>query len=145
MKRFFFTFLLFLFFMEGAHAQKSPKEQIAAVLEQQTQAWNSGRLEDFMKGYWRSDSLMFIGKSGLTYGWDQTLQNYRRNYSDRQKMGKLRFDVINIQPVVEQEAYFVVGKWHLKRDAAVGDLEGYFSLLWKKKDGNWVIVADHSS
>lgn len=145
MKRIFLSLQLCLLCAASLYAQGDPQEQIRAILEQQTKAWNSGKLEDFMEGYWQSDSLMFIGKSGLTYGWDQTLSNYRKNYSDRQKMGQLRFDIISVKPVVENEAYFVVGKWHLQRDASIGDLQGHFSLLWKKKNGEWVIVADHSS
>jgi hypothetical protein len=41
------------------------------------------------------------------------------------------------------EAYFVVGKWMLAR--TIGNLEGYYTLLLKKKNGKWVIVVDHSS
>ena len=145
MKRIFSLLSLCLLCVGGLVAQQSPQEQISATLEQQTKAWNKGDLEEYMEGYWESDSLMFIGKSGLTYGWENTLTNYRKSYSDRQKMGQLHFDIISIQPVVENEAYFVVGKWHLKRDADLGDLQGHFSLLWKKKGGEWVIVADHSS
>ncbi|WP_153042579.1 hypothetical protein [Rufibacter ruber] len=54
--------------------------EIAAIMQAQSQAWNRGDLESYMEPYWHSDSLMFIGKSGLTYGWDQTLQNYRKGY-----------------------------------------------------------------
>jgi len=39
--------------------------------------------------------------------------------------------------------YFVVGKWHLSR--TIGDLDGIFTLLFKKIKDTWVIVSDHSS
>ena len=145
MKRTFFFLLLCHLCIGALLAQQSPQEQIAATLERQAEAWNKGDLEEYMKGYWQSDSLMFIGKNGLTFGWENTLTNYRNSYSDRQKMGQLHFDIISIQPVVEEKAYFVVGKWHLQRGAALGDLQGHFSLLWEKKNDEWVIVADHSS
>jgi len=37
----------------------------------------------------------------------------------------------------------VIGKFHLKRK--VGDASGPFSLLLKRIDGKWKIIADHSS
>lgn len=126
-------------------AQQSVEEQITQTLERQTEAWNRGDLEGFMQGYWQSDSLLFIGKSGLTYGWQQTLDNYKKNYPDTRAMGQLRFNELTIRPVAGQEAYFVVGRWHLKREKEKGDLGGYFSLLWERKGGQWVVVADHSS
>ena len=95
-----------------------------------------------MDGYWRSDSLRFIGSRGLTYGWQQTLDNYRKGYPDRDAMGILNFTILSIEPLSRKSA-FVVGKWHLKRTK--GDLSGHFTLLWRKVDGKWVIVADHSS
>ena len=32
----------------------------------QESSWNNGDLEAFMLPYWKSDSLMFIGKNGIT-------------------------------------------------------------------------------
>ena len=129
----------------AAWAQQSAPEQIAQTLEAQAQAWNRGDIEEYMQGYWQSDSLLFIGKSGLTYGWQQTLNNYKKNYPDARAMGQLSFSELTIRPLAGEEAYFVVGRWHLKRNKEAGDLGGYFSLLWEKKNGEWVVVADHSS
>ena len=99
-------------------------------------------LDQFVKGYWHHDSLMFIGQSGVTYGYKNTLNNYKRNYSDTAKMGKLAFDIIKVQKLSD-EYYFVVGKWFLTR--TVGDLKGHYTLIFRKINNEWVIVADHSS
>ena len=48
---------------------------IQAILQNQTVAWNKGDLDAFMVGYWKSDSLVFMGKSGPTYGYKNTLAN----------------------------------------------------------------------
>jgi hypothetical protein len=95
-----------------------------------------------MKSYWKSDSLMFIGKSGITYGYTNTLENYKKNYDGPDKMGQLFFTLLKFEQL-SPEYYFVIGKWFLKRKA--GDLGGIYSLLFRKIDGQWVIVADHSS
>ncbi len=116
--------------------------RIRAVLDKQMKAWNEGSIEQYMQGYWNSDSLVFVGKSGPTYGYKETLERYKRSYSDTAKMGKLSFDILQVRQL-SQEFYFVLGKWALKRTA--GDVGGSFTLLLRKVKGAWVIVADHSS
>jgi len=116
--------------------------KIRNLLNDQTAAWNRGDIEGFMEGYWKNDSLMFIGKSGINWGWQKTLENYKKGYPDSIAMGKLSFDLIVVKRLSFQY-YYVVGKWMLAR--TIGDLSGHFNLLLKKIKGKWVIVADHSS
>ncbi len=125
----------------SAQANKDQKE-IIDLLNRQTQSWNSGNLDNFMNGYWHSDSLMFVGKSGVTYGYTNTLNNYKKNYSDSAKMGKLFFEILQVKKL-SAEYYWVLGKWFLKR--SVGDIGGHYTLLFRKIKGQWMIIADHSS
>ncbi|HMO32776.1 MAG TPA: DUF4440 domain-containing protein [Lacibacter sp.] len=141
MKHFLFLFLLTV--SAGSFAQPADEAAITGLLQKQAQSWNCGDLKGFMKGYWESDSLLFVGKSGITYGYAQTLANYRKNYPDMDDMGELTFDIKKVD-FLAADAAFVLGKWHLKRDAK-GDLSGHFTLLFRKIKGQWVIVADHSS
>jgi ketosteroid isomerase-like protein len=135
--------LLFLLFTTSiAFAQKSDEAQIRHLLSVQTEAWNRGDLEGFMQTYWKSDSLMFIGKNGLKWGWQETLNNYKKGYPDTTAMGKLSFDILVVKKL-SPEYYYVVGKWMLKR--TIGDLDGHYDLLLRRRAGKWVIVADHSS
>ena len=134
--------ILLLTFPLCSFCQNKDEQAIKALLDQQTKAWNSGNLESFMKGYWESDSLLFIGKSGPKYGYKTTLENYRKSYPDTAAMGKLHFDILQIKRL-SVIYFFVVGKWHLQR--TIGDVEGHFTLLVKKVKNKWVIVADHSS
>jgi hypothetical protein len=121
----------------------SPDETIIRqMLADQTAAWNKGDLTDFMKGYWHSDSLVFIGQSGVTYGYTNALNNYKKNYSTPGKMGTLFFTLLKVQRL-SAEHYFVIGKWFLKRRA--GDVGGVYTLLFQKIDGHWWIITDHSS
>ncbi len=115
---------------------------IKAAMAKQEACWNNGNLECFMEGYWKSDSLVFIGKSGLKYGWQTTLDNYKRGYPDKATMGTLTFNIVSIERA-GPKAYFVIGKWHLARK--IGDVGGHYTLLWRYIDKQWVIVADHSS
>ena len=132
----------FCFLSQEFTAQNAAGRSIRDIMAAQELAWNRGDLEAFMEGYWRSDSLRFIGSSGLTYGWQQTLDNYKKGYPDTDAMGQLKFTILSVEQLSKRSAY-VIGKWRLARKA--GDLSGHYTLLWKKIKGKWVIVADHSS
>jgi hypothetical protein len=134
--------LLMLSFSLVALAQPGDAVSIRKVLDEQIKEWNKGNIEGFMQGYWRSDSLMFIGKSGINWGWQKTLDNYRKNYPDTIAMGKLSYDIILVKEL-SPEYYYVVGKWMLTR--SIGNLGGHYNLLFRKLNGQWLIIADHSS
>ncbi len=139
------TILLCTFLVLTISKAQSNKDgdAIMHVLNTQTSAWNQGNIDQFMVGYWQSDSLMFIGKSGMNQGYQTTLDNYKKGYPDRAAMGTLKFDILKIKPLGKKHC-FVVGKWHLTRPEK-GDVGGHFSLVFQKIKGKWVIIADHSS
>lgn len=132
---------LFISLGLAAQANKDEKE-IIGLLNKQTAAWNKGNLDEFMSGYWNNDSLMFVGKNGVTYGYANTLNNYKKNYNSPEKMGKLFFEIIKVKKL-SAEYYWVLGKYFLKR--SIGDAGGQYTLLIKKINGQWMIIADHSS
>ncbi len=143
MKRGIISLFVFILLLTFSASYSQPDEaNIRKVLGEQVEAWNTGSVENFMKGYWQNDSLLFIGKAGVTYGWQKTRDNYKKNYPDKAAMGNLTFNLLEFKPL-SPEYYFVVGKWHLQRTA--GDIGGHFSLLFRKINGMWLIVADHSS
>jgi len=141
MKKIFFSLLSILIF-SAAVAQSKTEQKILKLLKEQDECWNKGDVDGFMKTYWNSDSLMFIGKSGVTYGWKNTLNNYKKGYPDTSAMGKLDFKLIQIKKI-SSKYYHVTGRWHLAR--TIGDLQGHFTLLLKKIKGKWLIISDHSS
>ena len=118
------------------------EKAIRTLLAAQTKAWNEGNLADFMEGYLPSDSLLFVGKSGPTYGFSNTLNNYKKGYPDTASMGKLTFTLLAVTPI-EKKHYRVLGKWSLQRSK--GDVSGYFTLLFQKIKGKWLVIQDHSS
>ena len=142
MKKIFFSLIISLLIVVSIQAQSNDEKAIVKILSEQDAAWNRGDIDDFMKGYWKNDSLMFIGKSGITYGWQNTLDNYKKRYPDTTAMGKLNFEYIEMKQL-SANYFFVVGKWYLTR--TIGNLEGAFTLLLRKINNIWVIVKDHSS
>ena len=141
MKKVLLTSLIIVSFF-SIFAQSQDETAIKKVMDAQVIAWNDGNINNFMKTYWQNDSLMFIGKSGVTYGWQRTMDNYKKNYPDKAAMGRLSFDLLELKPL-SSFYYFVVGQWHLQRSS--GSIGGYFTLLFKKINSEWLIIVDHSS
>lgn len=137
-----FLLILLFYIPHVSFAQGASEKAVRNVLQKQQQAWNSGNLETFMQGYWQSDSLQFIGKNGVTYGWENTFDNYKKSYPDTATMGKLTFQVLHVKLLSKTSAY-VTGKWMLTRSK--GNVGGYFTLLFRRINGAWVIVSDHTS
>ena len=121
---------------------KSDSSTITQSLFIQRDCWNKGDIECFMDTYWKSDSLKFIGKDGITYGWDATISRYKKRYPDKAHMGTLSFEVLEVE-YLGPKTMMLIGKWGLKRE--MGDVGGHFTLIWRRKAGKWVIVTDHSS
>ena len=124
-----------------ANGQNKEMEEIQKVMGLQEEAWNEGNIEQFMEGYWKSDSLMFIGKNGIKYGWQTTLDNYKVSYPDKTAMGKLNFEILKLE--VNGVSAYMLGKWKLTRTEDMPN--GHFTLYWKKKDNKWLITIDHTS
>ena len=116
-------------------------EAIKAVMIQQQTDWSNHDIDAFMSSYWKSDSLKFYGSSGLTYGWQQTLDNYKKRYPSAAHMGKLNFELDAISKVADN-IYYVMGRYELKRD--IGDANGVFKIIFKKINGAWKIISDLS-
>ena len=122
--------------------EQEDKEAILAVLKAQRLAWSDHNIEEFMEGYWKSDSLKFYGSNGVTYGWDNTLDRYKQAYPTPEHTGILSFKINAISKITD-EAYYVMGEYHLKR--TVGNATGIFMIIFKRIDGAWKIIADTSS
>lgn len=127
--------------IEKSDSKALAEAGIRLVMEAQEIAWNKHDLEGFMEGYWKSDELKFYGSSGLTKGWNQTLENYKKSYPTSAESGTLKF-VINDISKIEGDNYWVMGEYHLKRQ--IGDADGVFMILFKKINGSWKIIADMS-
>ena len=135
--------LFFLVMITTAFTLKAQdKQAILKVMSTQQAAWNHGDIDGFMQGYWKSDSLLFVGKSAPTHGWQATLDNYKKSYPDKAAMGILTFDIMKVD-VLDATNAFILGGWKLKREKDTPG--GYFTLWFRKMNGEWKIVVDHTS
>jgi hypothetical protein len=130
---------------EIADSSTTWPQEITERMESQENAWNQGDVNAFMKeAYWPSDSMLFIGKSGMTWGYDATLNNYLKSYPNKAAMGTLKFKNKHWMSLGIRHG-LLVGEWLLIRSDSLEDLAGSYSLIWERKAGRWMIIADHSS
>ncbi|GAC1308426.1 MAG: nuclear transport factor 2 family protein [Mucilaginibacter sp.] len=118
------------------------KRAILKVLDQQRIAWNNGDIDGYMLGYWHSDSLLFVGSSAPTRGWHATLERYKKHYPGKAAMGALTFTILKVD-LLDKTNAFILGAWHLQREKDAPG--GYFTLWFRKINGEWKIVVDHTS
>jgi len=131
-----------LLFVSCNQPSSDTEKVITDLLFEQQTAWNEGDIKSFMNAYWVSDSLKFIGAKGITYGYNQTYEGYQKRYPDKATMGKLTFEILDMSKLSEN-AVHMVGKWDLTRE--MGNIGGHFTLVWRKLNGEWLIVSDHTS
>ena len=144
-----FNYILLLFVVLNCKPSslknyKDSCEEINDLMYEQEDSWNEGNIEDFMKKYWRNDSLIFIGKSGINYGWNKTTSNYKKSYPSRNSMGLLHFNNIKCLPI-NDTTHIISGQWNISRLDSSKNVGGYYSLMWIKKEDGWRIVYDHTS
>ena len=141
-----FSIFLVVGLAVAGNAEDVDAEQTAAildVLDTQTQAWNRGKLEGFMAGYWSSPDLIFTSGGRVNRGWETTIENYRETYGGGQaSMGHLSFDEVEVHSL-GSEAAWVLGRWQLEREGEGSG--GVFTLVFRQISGRWLIVHDHTS
>ena len=128
--------------LSGAGPEQSGvAEELHGILATQQKAWNQGDLHRFMDAYWNDPKLTFSSGGRTTRGWQATLDRYLGKYPDRATMGTLTLDSLETVQLGTHVA-MTLGNWKLERSQPA---RGNFSLVWKKIDGQWKIVHDHSS
>lgn len=119
-----------------------PEAAVRAILDEQQSAWNEGKVDLFLEGYWKADGLTFAGGQGITRGFAGVQERYRKSYPDRETMGKLDFTGLEVR-LLNPDAALVLGHWHLTRKK--GDIGGVFSLVFQRFPKGWRIIHDHTS
>jgi ketosteroid isomerase-like protein len=141
--------LLCLLLLTPAIAQPAPSasanaRDILAVLNKSADDWNRGDLDAFATSYKNSPDILFMSRT-IRHGYAQMLAGYKASYPTQEKMGKLTFSQLEVQPLDERLAT-VTGHFHLERTVAGGgNADGYFLLLLEHTTAGWKIVRDDTT
>lgn len=123
-------------------SDSTARNDIRALLDTQSRAWNEGDIDGYMCGYWQSDSLLFTSGGNIERGWRAARAKYKRSYSTRAQMGALTFSDTEIYLLSESSAW-VFGRWELVREK--DHPHGVFTLIMRRFPEGWKIVHDHTS
>ena len=134
--------ILIIVFLFCSCLSIAQQKEIKELLEKQRLDWNKGNMTGYMQGYLKSDSLIFVGKTRLYFGWQKNLEMYQKAYPDKDAMGDLTFDIKQIKMINKKNA-LVLGSWNIKMQK--DEQKGFFTLLVKKFKNGWKIIVDHSS
>ncbi|HEY3988240.1 MAG TPA: nuclear transport factor 2 family protein [Acidobacteriaceae bacterium] len=127
-----------------AHATTPDEAAIRGVLDAQVAAWNRADIPAFMQGYRNSPATTFVGKT-IEHGYAEILARYQRTFTDKDKMGQLTFDDLDIHQLDANFAA-VTGRFRLTRSpSAGGNATGIFSLIFEKTESGWKIILDHTA
>lgn len=137
-----FACLCVLVRLSATPADTPAAREISEVLAAQSAAWNRGDLEGFMAAYVPTGELRFASGGTVTYGWQATLDRYRKNYPDKAAMGTLEFSELVVTPLAPDSA-LAFGRWKLTREKDAPS--GLFTLTLKKNAAGWRIIQDHTS
>jgi uncharacterized protein (TIGR02246 family) len=119
---------------------------VQAALDASAAAWNAGDLDRFMACYERAATTTYVSGTRFVQGYDAIRANYAERFGGgtRAAMGQLSLEIVDFRMVGSDHAY-VVGRFHLHRDAAHGgDASGPTTLLFRRTAAGWRIIADHS-
>lgn len=139
MKIFFVT--IFLFSVIIVQAQSKAQREIKASFDASEKMWNDGDLDGYMDGYAKGDSTMFINKTIVSFGWQDSYDTFKKAFPTKESMGKLTSDIKMVKRL-SKTCYLVVGSFHVERGK--DSFGGNYSDIVQKIKGKWVVIVDHS-
>ena len=121
----------------------NPVTEVRAALDGQVTAWNAGDLEKAMEFYWNSPEMLWISKAGIEKGYAPVLEGYRKDFSDKAKMGVYSYEPLHIEKLSKRTVYYTF-RWKIELNGKK-IMGGLSSQVWKKIGGRWLITAEHAS
>lgn len=120
----------------------SDYQQIYSLLINMADRWNAHDIDGYLAPYWKSPDLLVVVEGEQLRGWADVLSTYHRGYPNLDEMGSAITDRIQIQ-LVSPDVAVALTWWKVIQKR--GPVLGTSTVVFRKIDGNWVIVVLHSS
>ena len=140
---------LLLYFLVASPATvqavaQNESDAIRAMMAKSAADWNRGDLDTFATCYKNSPDILFMGRK-RSRGYAGMLANYHSAYGTPERMGKLSFSEIEVQPLDARFAT-LTGEFHLERTAeGGGNSDGFYLLVVENTAAGWKIIRDDST
>ncbi len=127
-----------------AQAKADPVAEVKAALDAQVAAWNSGEVENINSVYYDSPEMLWVNRTGIRKGSAPVRASYRRASASRSPAaGVYSYEPLHVERLSPNCVYFVM-KWKYEQPGR-NAMNGVTSLIWRKINRKWVIVAEHAS
>ena len=120
----------------------SDYQQIYSLLVTMADRWNAHDIDGYLAPYWKSPDLLVVVEGEQLKGWADVNSVYHRGYPNKDEMGRLFPDRIQIQ-MVSADVAVALDWWTVGQK--VGKVLGTSTMVLRKINGTWVIVVMHSS
>ncbi len=131
-----------------AQAQMDDEQQIRALEDQFTAAFNAKDLDAIMKVYMPGDDLFVfdVGVPRQHVGWE----DYKKDWQDFLGMmpGPIKFDISDLSVTTDGQIGYGHSIQHVSwtgKDGKPMDMTVRLTDVYRKIDGKWLIVQEHVS
>lgn len=140
-------------FGDGAAVEEQMNEiqaptAIESAMLDSAAGWNEGDMDRFLAIYSDSPETSFVGSGGLLRGVAAMEARYRDAYdwsqADPAERGVLTFETQDVRTLGPEHVLYI-GRYVLTYPDDREPATGFTSLVFEDVDGEWKIVADHSS
>ena len=118
------------------------EKAIRHVLSEGRDAWNRGDITAYMKSHWRDERTVHVFNDHMTIGFSAIEERYRARYPDPKNMGMISGPELDVQ-ILEPSVAIAFGRWSFEHGQV--QMNGVVTLVFRKIDGAWLIVHDHST
>jgi uncharacterized protein (TIGR02246 family) len=124
-------------------ASKTDAQQIYEVLVKMHDRWNAHDIEGYLEVFWKSPELLVIVDSEQFNGWQQLHDSYLNRYPDRNSMGFIEPDRIQVKLFRPDLALALIW-WSISFPSSKQKVVGNTTMNLQKFDDGWKVVVAHS-
>lgn len=120
-----------------------PFQEVKALMDAQTAAWNRGDIAGFCAPY--AEDCVFLSPTGLQRGQKTVQDRYTKKYgAAKQTMGRLALEVLDAR--VTPASVSVAMRWSLSWEPAQKKppAAGLSLIVWQRLPGGWRLIQDAS-
>jgi hypothetical protein len=126
------------------NANKTVVEQVYQLILKMVDRWNNHDLEGYMASFWKSDDLLTVVESEVHWGWTDLYHYYARGYPDRNLMGQLDLQRLQVRSSTKDTAVALCWRRILPPQGG-SPLFATDTMHVQKFAEGWRITVEHTS
>jgi uncharacterized protein (TIGR02246 family) len=128
----------------NSSASKSDGRLVYEILLKMLDRWNAHDIEGHLEVYWNSPDLLVVVDSEQFNGWQQLHDSYLNGYPDRNSMGFIDPQRIQVK-LLKPDLALALTWWSISFPTSGQKVVGNTTTNLQKFDDGWKIVASHTS